>query len=82
MIRSARAFSALWLVALAPGCGGSAATPVAEARPLGLANLRERLAQLYGAGQRLTLLPVASGGTEVHVELPLRLPAAEGGPAP
>ena len=42
---------------------------------VGLANTRARLAQLYGAGQRLTVAPRQPAGTEVEVTLPLRFGA-------
>jgi LytS/YehU family sensor histidine kinase len=42
--------------------------PVAEG--IGLRNTRERLAQLYGAAQRLTLAPRAEGGMRAEVRLP------------
>ncbi|MGE0582723.1 MAG: sensor histidine kinase [Steroidobacteraceae bacterium] len=37
---------------------------------IGLRNTRERLAQLYGADQRLSLAPRAAGGMRVEVRLP------------
>ena len=39
---------------------------------IGLANLRERLQALYGAGQKLELTPRATGGVIVRVEIPWR----------
>jgi signal transduction histidine kinase len=39
---------------------------------IGLANLRARLATLYGAGQALELAPRAAGGVTVRIEIPWR----------
>ena len=50
----------------AGGVGGSAA-----GSGLGLANLRERLAQLHGSQAKLTLEARASGGVAATLELPL-----------
>jgi LytS/YehU family sensor histidine kinase len=44
------------------------APPVVEG--IGLRNTRERLAQLYGAAQHLTLAPRAGGGMRAEVRLP------------
>lgn len=49
-----------------PGCDASA-------RSLGLANIRERIAHLYGSGYGITLAEADEGGAEVRVRLPLRL---------
>jgi two-component system, LytTR family, sensor kinase len=53
---------------------GPGPEPTARAEPgIGLANTRARLAQLYGADQRLVLEPVdATGGARVTVSLPFR----------
>lgn len=53
------------------------------AEGIGLGNTRERLVQLYGADQSLTLMPRESGGVHAQVRLPLhgradlRVPGAE-----
>src|SRR5262245_3312511 len=39
---------------------------------VGLSNTRERLATMYGAAGRLTIIRSASGGTRVELRLPLR----------
>ena len=49
-----------------PGCDASA-------RSLGLANIRERIAHLYGGSYGITLAEADEGGAEVRVRLPLRL---------
>jgi LytS/YehU family sensor histidine kinase len=43
---------------------------------IGLANLRERLQALYGAGQKLELTRRATGGVIVRVEIPWRSPVS------
>jgi signal transduction histidine kinase len=43
---------------------------------VGLGNTRERLAELYGADQRLELKPGDGGGAVVELELPLRIGTA------
>jgi two-component system, LytTR family, sensor kinase len=40
---------------------------------IGLDNARERLSRLYGDAQRVTLAPIASGGTAVTLTLPFRV---------
>ncbi len=50
-----------------PGLGGA---PLREG--IGLANTRERLAQLYGTGQSFTIENGADGGAVVTIMLPLR----------
>ncbi|HEX8904267.1 MAG TPA: hypothetical protein VF771_05455, partial [Longimicrobiaceae bacterium] len=42
---------------------------------VGMRNTRARLAQLYGAEQRLAVVPREPSGTEVEVVLPLRFAA-------
>jgi two-component system, LytTR family, sensor kinase len=49
-----------------PGCDASA-------RSMGLANIRERIAHLYGSDYGITLAEADEGGAEVRVRLPLRL---------
>ena len=46
------------------------AAPLPPAEGIGLRNTRERLAQLYGGAQYLTLAPRADGGMRVEVSLP------------
>jgi two-component system, LytTR family, sensor kinase len=48
-----------------PGCDASA-------RSLGLANIRERIAHLYGGDYGITMAEADEGGAEVCVRLPLR----------
>lgn len=43
---------------------------------VGLTNVTSRLEHLYGKGEHLRVTPVASGGVEVQLELPLRRSAA------
>ena len=65
---------------------GAAAAPVGRAAPragggIGLANTRERLAQLYGDAQRLECRNVEGGGALVAVALPFRaIPLDAGSP--
>jgi two-component system, LytTR family, sensor kinase len=40
---------------------------------LGLANIRGRLEQLYGAGQEFSIVNRASGGAEVTLRFPFHL---------
>jgi two-component system, LytTR family, sensor kinase len=42
-------------------------------RGLGLSNIRDRLAQLYGDGQQFTIVNRPTGGAEVILRVPLRL---------
>jgi LytS/YehU family sensor histidine kinase len=53
-----------------PGLGSPSP---AEGTGVGLPNTRERLAQLYGAEQSLTLERPEAGGTRVHLVLPARV---------
>ena len=46
------------------------AAPLPPAEGIGLRNTRERLAQLYGGAQYLTLTPRAGGGMRAEVSLP------------
>ncbi|HMO64795.1 MAG TPA: hypothetical protein PKE47_06175, partial [Verrucomicrobiota bacterium] len=48
---------------------------------IGLANTRERLAQLYGAAGSLTLRPRAGGGTEAVLRVPWRAAGPDMTPA-
>jgi signal transduction histidine kinase len=45
---------------------------------VGLRNLRSRLEQIYGRGDLLRVSPVAAGGVEVLVEIPMA--PSSGGP--
>jgi len=42
-------------------------------RGLGLSNIRDRLAQLYGESQELTIVNRPAGGAEVTLRVPLHL---------
>ena len=53
---------------------------VSGANGVGLANTRERLAELYGEGHRFAIRGREGGGTEVLVEIPWRTRVAAGGP--
>ncbi len=55
-----------------PAAPGDAPPP---AEGIGLRNTRERLAQLYGPAQRLTLEPRAAGGMRAEVRLPFHTAA-------
>ncbi len=66
-VRSALAGNALELLVEDDGSGLAAAT---AGRGVGLTNVRERLAHLYGDAGGLTLTPRAGGGTLVRVVLP------------
>lgn len=48
----------------------STGTPPPSAEGIGLRNTRERLAQLYGSAQHLSLTPRAGGGMRAEVRLP------------
>jgi two-component system LytT family sensor kinase len=60
------------------GPGLAAASPTSSSG-IGLANTRERLAQLYGAAHRFALEAAPGGGVRVVIELPLRGAAPESG---
>ncbi len=49
---------------------------------VGLRNVAARLEHLYGQHDLLRVTPVASGGVEVRLDLPLRQPATAGEPSP
>jgi two-component system LytT family sensor kinase len=51
---------------------GSLDSTVVFGRGVGLSNIRDRLAHLYGAGQEFTISNRASGGAEVTVRVPYR----------
>jgi two-component system LytT family sensor kinase len=53
--------------------------PTRAAAGVGLANTRERLAQLYGARQRFEIGPGHAGGTVARVEIPLGAKDRNGG---
>ncbi len=79
-IRSRREDGRLRLEVLDNGVGFS--EKAAPRRGLGLANTRDRLAQLYGNSQGFRLEQQPGGGTIVIMDLPFRSredPAAEGG---
>ena len=55
------------------GTGFGAADPSSVlGRGVGLANIRDRLAQLYGGGQAFSIANRADGGAEVMLRLPYR----------
>jgi two-component system LytT family sensor kinase len=51
---------------------GSMNSTTVFGRGVGLSNIRDRLAQLYGAGQEFTIGNRATGGAEVTVRVPFR----------
>ena len=54
------------------GCGlGEIAPSTVFGRGLGLSNIRDRLAHLYGDGQQFSIANRASGGAEVTLRVPL-----------
>jgi signal transduction histidine kinase len=55
--------------------GPPAAAPLPQVEGIGLRNTRERLAQLYGGAQYLTLAPRADGGMRAEVSLPFHTSA-------
>ena len=52
--------------------GVGRAAPAEASHGIGLANTRHRLQQLYGAGQAVTVRPVAPSGLDVEIVLPYR----------
>lgn len=69
---------ALWVKDNGAGNG----TKTASGSGLGLANTRARLEHLYGDCHRFEFGPVADGGFEVRVRIPLAEPKPLGEPAP
>ena len=55
------------------GVGLSASTNESSSGGIGLANIRDRLAHLYGANAALTLHSRASGGVEASIRLPFHI---------
>lgn len=51
---------------------GSLDSPAAFGRGVGLSNIRDRLAQLYGGGQEFSISNRATGGAEVILRVPYR----------
>ena len=76
LVRAEHANGSLWLSVEddGPGLDGSAAVSNAGASRtgIGLANTRERIAQRFGAGQRVVLEPSVLGGLRGALELPYR----------
>jgi len=70
-VRAWREDGRLHLSVADDGPGLGAPSP-AEGTGVGLANTRERLAQLYGAEQSMTLERPEEGGTRVHLVFPAR----------
>ncbi len=62
-----------------PGAGGAAASP-ATSTGVGLANIRDRLAQAYGADHRFETQSVAGGGFGVVIDIPYSTVSTEGNP--
>lgn len=62
----------LFLAVRDDGCGLDAGNGHATRRGLGLANVRHRLEQLYGADSGVVVEPAPSGGTEARITLPYR----------
>jgi LytS/YehU family sensor histidine kinase len=54
------------------GPGGAAPKSASQGHGIGLANTRQRLQQLYGDAQQLSLTRHADGGTTVRITLPYR----------
>jgi sensor histidine kinase YesM len=68
------------LVVTVTDTGLGLATPAAtNGQGIGLANVRERLAALYGARGRFTLEPVSPRGARATLSLPYEAPVAAGG---
>jgi len=55
----------------APAAGEAERAVAPAERGVGLRNTAARLAHLYGAGQRFTVGPGATGGTVAEIRLPL-----------
>jgi two-component system, LytTR family, sensor kinase len=55
---------------------GEAGAAAVFGRGLGLSNIRDRLAQLYGDGQQFSIVNRASGGAEVTLRVPLHTSTA------
>ncbi len=60
-----------------PGAGGPAASP-ATSTGVGLANIRDRLAQAYGADHRFETQSVSGGGFGVVIDIPYSTVSTEG----
>jgi two-component system LytT family sensor kinase len=69
-VRAARVGTSLHLSVTDDGLGIAAPDRSFPAEGIGLSNTRLRLEQLYGADQRLTLVPVDGGGMAVELILP------------
>jgi two-component system, LytTR family, sensor kinase len=59
-----------------PGADGSALQPGQSSTGVGLANIRDRLAQAYGADQRFETQTNISGGFSVSIEIPFQTEAS------
>jgi sensor histidine kinase YesM len=76
-IRARRDDGALELEVTDNGPGSEAGAEEARREGIGLASTRERLRELYGSRQRLSLEGVPGGGTRVVVRVPLAACAAD-----
>jgi len=73
-IAARRENSSLILAVSDTGQGlGAQTTETVMNRGVGLANIRERLEQLYGADQEFAIANRPAGGTEVVLRVPLHL---------
>ncbi len=59
------------LIVTVEDTGRGMANPAQQGQGVGLANLRERLAALYGANARFTLEPREAGGTRAQLTVPI-----------
>ena len=57
------------------------AVPDSDSSGIGLQNVRERLRQLYGSNQNMTLSPALSGGLVVELRIPYRTATGDAGDA-
>jgi hypothetical protein len=69
-VRAARVGTTLVLTVRDSGVGLSPSTPTQGTR-FGMQQVRDRLATLYGARAMFMLIPIATGGTEARITLPL-----------
>jgi LytS/YehU family sensor histidine kinase len=74
VVRAARENGSLWLSVEddGPGLQSTPSAPHGSRTGLGLSNTRERMAQRFGAEQRVILERSALGGLRVALELPYR----------
>jgi signal transduction histidine kinase len=72
-VQAARRDGQLWLQVRDTGPGLRGSLKNANSEGVGLSNTRARLERLYGRAARLCLESPQSGGTQVTIEIPLRL---------